>query len=887
VSGARRGVQLRTSRPGVVDGVDWELEHHLAERVDELVASGMEPAAARVHALRSFGDLERVRRDLLRLNTRHERRRSMVRFFDELVQDVRFGVRGMRRHPGLVAGVVLTLALGIGANAALFSVADALLLRPLPYAAPDELVDVMVSTPQHEYALSIVPYAVAGPWYETQRGNALLHSRATVRYTGGVEPRSLPVQAVTPEFTNVFGMQPVLGRGLLPEDAEPGAPEVALIDHGFWQTMLGGDRGVIGTTLLFNGIPHTVIGVMPPRFRFPTYSETAAWVPFRSDGTVLGRPARNTEVTARVPVEQRAAVAAATRAAGAALFRELNPSSESTLALRSLDSRRTASEPVNRAMKLLAGAVLLILLVAGVNMVNLLLARGTTREHEIAVRLAMGAARGRIMRQVATEAMLLALLGGVVAVLVAIVIVNALHGIMPASIAFWAPYDITVEQRTLLFTFVVAVASGLLFGMLPAWSAARAAAPAAGGGLTRYATRTPAKRRLRRGLVVTEVAFSVMLLITAALLINSFARIMRIDPGIRLDDLAVVVFDVSSATYPDGEARGAYLRRLEERVAALPGVSAATISGGIPPRGGGFMFGIVLEAEGSPPRPMDEDAILPTTSVAPNFFEVTGARLLQGRPFTNADDQASGNVIIDAALARHLWPGESPLGRRFRLGADADWLTVVGVTADLRLMGPVVESARFAVLFPLGNYDGAGGQLVMAVRTAGDPRHALAATRTAVREVDPDQSILHLLPARTYYADAVDMPRFLATMVGTLAALALALAAVGIHGVLAFGVAQRRHELGVRMMLGARGGEIGRIVVGEGFVLALIGTALGIGGALLAARIVEGTLYGIAPVDIPTYGAVVVMVMLVAAAATLNPAWRAVQLDPNEVLRSS
>jgi putative ABC transport system permease protein len=887
VSRLRRLFHLRESRPPVEAGVDWELDHHLAERVDELVAGGLDEAAAREHALRSFGDVDRVRRELRRLDTRNDRRRSLMRMLDELRQDVRFGVRGIGRHPGLAAGVVLTLALGIGANSALFSVVDALLLRPLPYHAPEELVDVWTSTPQREYATPIVAHAVARGWHEAHEGAALLHSRASALYTGGLEPSTLAVQAVTPDFVDVLGVAPARGRGLLPEDAEPGAADVALIDHAFWQTQLGGDPDVLGTTIMLNAQPYIVVGIMPARFRFPTYSTTAAWVALRADGTMLGRPARNIEAVARVPVEQRAAVAAQTAALGAALFREANPASEQTLRLRAIDWRRTAIEDINRAMLLLTGAVVLILLVAGVNMVNLLLARGATREDEIAVRLAMGASRGRIVRQIGTEAMLLALLGGAAAVFVALLIVRSLQGILPGAITFWAPYDIIVEQRTLVFTFLITVASGLVFGLLPALSAGRWIRPASAGGLTRYATRTPAKRRLRRGLVVSEVAFSVTLLITAALLINSFARLMRVESGIRLDELAVAVFDVSSASYPTAESQGAYLRRLEERITAIPGVASATISGGIPPRGGGMMFGVVFEPEGAPPQPMEDGRMLPTTSVAPNFFEVTGARLLQGRTFDHAENAASGAVIIDAALARHLWPGESALGRRFRMRPDGDWHTVVGVSAELGLMGPLEQRADFAVLFPLGNYDGTARYLTMAVRTVGDPRRALPAIRAAIREVDPNQPIDQLVTARSYYADAVDMPRFLATMIGTLAALALTLAAVGIHGVLAFGVAQRRHELGVRMVLGARAGSLGRLVVGEGLALAAAGTALGVAGALLATRVVHGALHGVDPVDLPTYAVVVAMVTLVAAAATVRPAARAIRLDPNEVLRSS
>jgi putative ABC transport system permease protein len=880
----RRLFHLRTWGPAVREGVDWELAHHLEERIDELVAAGHTPVAAREEALRTFGDLARVRGELLALDERSERRRTMTRWLDDLWQDVRYGARALRRHPGIAAGVVLTLGLGIGASAALFSMVDALVLRPLPFERPDELVDVFVATPQHEYSRPIVPFEVARGWQEAQDVPVLLHTRQNVLYTGGSEAMNLPVQAVSPEFGEVFGVAPVRGRAFLPEDALPGAPDVALIDQGFWRRELGADEGVLGTTLVLNGVPHTVIGVMPPRFRYPLYSTTDAWVPLRTDGTVIGQQARNIEVVMRVLAERHAALAAQASALGGALFRATNPASESALSLRVMGWQREPGEELKRALVLLGGAVALILLVAGVNMVNLLLARGATRTSEIAVRMAVGASRGRLVRQIATEAMLLALLGGAAAALLAFVVVRALADMMPASLVFFAPFDIMIEQRALVFTFVVAAASGLVFGMLPALATTGWAKPAARAGLSRYAARTPGKRRLRRGLVVSEVAFSVMLLVTAGLLINSFIRLMRVDPGMRMDDLAVLTFFIPSTTYPTAEHRIAYLRRLEERIGAVPGVQAVALTGGLPPRGGGFHIGVALEAEGREPIVGEELQYLPMTSIGPSFFDVTGARLLAGRNFTERDDYESGHVIVDEDLARYLFPGESAVGRRFRIGPDADWLTIVGVTADLKLSGPQDRLGELALFYPTGSGD-LSGQVAIAIRTRGDPRPLLAPIRRAVRDIDPNQPVWELATARAYWAEAVDLPRFLATMIGTLAALALALAAVGIHGVLAFTVAERRHELGVRTVLGARAGQLARLVVGEGMMLAAMGAALGVAGALLATRVVRGALFGVEPVDAPTFVVVLVAVLLVAAAATGRPAWRATRVQPMDVLR--
>jgi putative ABC transport system permease protein len=887
MSRLRRLFHLREWRPGVDDAAAWEIEHHLSERVDELMERGHTRESALEEARRTFGDVARIRRELLRIDHGTERRRRMSRWLDDMVQDVRYGLRGVRLNPGIAAGVVLTLALGIGANAAMFSVVDALLLRPLPYSDPQELVDVFMITPPNEFGRPNLPYEVARGWQESQDAPVLVHSRATALYTGGTEAQRLPVQFVTPEFGDVFGVAPVLGRGFLAEDADPASPDVVLIDHAFWQREFGGAESVLGRTISLNGTEHTIIGVMPRGFRFPTYSTTSAWLPFRSDGALFDRSARGfyVEAAMRAPVDERAALNAQAATVGRALFREADPASESTLRLQPMEEGRGGNADTKRALLLLSGAVGLILLVAGVNMVNLLLARGSARAGELAIRMAVGAARGRIVRQIGTEAMLLALLGGVAAVAVAVVVLRALQGIMPTSITFWAPHAIAIEQRTLLFTFVVAVGSGLLFGLLPALRATDWARPTAEGGLTRYATSTRGSRRLRRGLVVAEVAFAVMLLITASLVINSFVRLMRVDPGMELETLAVLQFTPSSTTHPTGAARGAYLRRLEERIAAVPGVESATLTGGLPPHTS-ISFGLTLEAEGGPAQPLAEGTVLPHSEVGPAFFDVTGARLLAGRPFLETERYSSGSVIIDTDLARHLWPDGDAVGRRFRMQPDADWLTVVGVMADLRLEGPDECRGGHALLYPLGTYDSIAGQLAMAIRTRGDPRRVLPAIRAAVREVDANQPIQELVPATSYYARAVDMPRFLAVLMGILAALAVSLAAVGVHGVLAFGVAQRRHELGMRLVLGARAGELGRLVVGEGLALAGIGIALGIAGALLSTRIVQGVLYGVAAVDLPTFVAAIAAVLLVTAAATLRPARRAARLNPLDVLRA-
>jgi predicted permease len=388
---------------------------------------------------------------------------------------------------------------------------------------------------------------------------------------------------------------------------------------------------------------------------------------------------------------------------------------------------------------------------------------------------------------------------------------------------------------------------------------------------------------VRNILVASEVALSVTLLIGAGLLLNSFIRLQRVDPGFQMDNLAVLTLSLSSTTFPEEAQRSEFARQLEQRLEALPGVQRVSITGGLPPTAGLFMTEVAFEVQGEQPRPQPPDLLVPETAVGPDFFEVTGARLLAGRAFTEEDDRQSGNVIIDEDLARYLWPDRSPLGQRFRVRSEEPWYTVVGVMADLKLMGADDRRVRFELLRPLTT---PSGYLALAIRTISDPRPLLPSIRAAVREVNPNQPIWELAPATVLYAEAIDLPRFLTVLVTTLAALALTLAAIGIFGVLAYVVNQRQHEFGIRLALGARAEDLRRMIVRQGFQLALAGAVIGLSGALVLTRFIGGTLYGVQPNDPVTLAIVMVTMLSVALLACLQPARRATTLDPAAVLRS-
>jgi putative ABC transport system permease protein len=799
---------------------------------------------------------------------------------EALRQDLHYAARTLWRNPGFAAALVLTLGLGIGASTAMFSVVDALLLRPLPYGEPDELVQVWPVSPESRRELRYIAWEEARAWSERADffDGALLHARGSVLYVGGAGPRTLTIEAVSPNFEEVLRVQPTLGRGFAEADAEPGAEPVVVLNHGFWRTAFGADPGVIDQRIELDGIRHRIIGVMPPGFKFPEYAKTEVWLPIHRDGTILGEEAGRVEVLGRVGPGGPEVARAHAEAFAAVLAVEMGGEAGWSARLMTMEEMRARNSDLHRAVWFLSGAVALILLVAAVNAVSLLLVRGWSRTRELAVRTALGASRRRLIGQFLTESVLLALLSGAVAVVLALFVLEGMRGIMPGSITFFAPYAIEIEQRTLGFTFAVAAAAGLLVGLIPAIQATRRSTAIAAAGLTPYAARTPAKSRLRRSLVVGAVALSVMLLVGAGLLINSFARLTSVDPGYRVEELAIMNLSLSSSGYPSAEERGLFLQRLEERLETVPGVEGVTVPSG------GISFGVALQAEGQAPPAEGQPIIIPHSSVTPDYFGVLEIPIRAGRAFTE-DDAETDNVIIDEDLARFLWSGTNPVGRRFRLGADSDWLTVVGVISDLKLEGPDDRRGDYEFLYPhsLGQ---ASSYVSLAIRTRGDPAPLFPSIRSAVYELDPEQPISELRPATDVYAETIDMERFLLVLMSVLSGLALLLAAIGIHGVLAFTVAQRRHDLGIRIALGARPEALARGVLGEGLALAAVGVGLGIAGAVAISGLVRSLLFGVEPTDPVTITAVVIVSLTTSALASYWPARRATRVDPAEVLKA-
>jgi len=856
---------------GAAAELEEEIRHHVRERAELLMQEGWERDAALREAERRFGDVARIRRQTLAVHGREEARTTLVEALRSAVADVRYALRGVRANPGFALAVVATLALGIGAASSIFSVIDAILLRPMPYRDAERIVEV----------INGLDAARLRGWREASRELAdgwLAYHRQTLVRTDGEGAEALAVVGVTPGADTLLGIPLLLGRAFTPEDARPGGTDVAILGRAYHER-LGGDPGVVGSTLRLESGPVVVVGVLRGGVRFPEYAaDPDLWIPLRDDLTLADRsPGGAQGVWMRLKPGVELAAAQERADALATSLQEEEPLERGwKVRLLPVGAHR-ANPDVKQALWTLAGTVAAIFLIACVNGVNLLLVRGSARSREMAVRMAIGGSRGRVVRQLLVEGLVLGLLGGVAAVLLAVGAVAGMRGLLPTEVLFFSPHAFGVEERTLAFAFAASVLVGTVLGLLPGLQLVRREGmdlPLSLAG--RAAGDTPARRRLRNGLVVAQIALSMTLLAAAGLFVKSFARLVRVDPGYDYQRVALAAIGPSGTRYPEPEDRADLLRRLEEALEARPEVASATRTGG-----SGFTSGR-LEAEGGV-VPEGQPKLIPHTSVLPDYLEVMGIELVAGRGF-EPSDAGTDAAIVDRDLARYLWGAESPLGRRFRLDEEGSWMTVVGVVRELRMMGRDQRDGPHQVLRPAAP-ERAGGYVEVAVRTEGDARLGVRAIREELLRLDPEQWIWKIGTAAEALAEEEDKPRFLVTLMSLLAGTALALAAVGLYGVLAYSVARRDRELGIRLALGAGEGRVRRMVLGEGLAVAGVGVALGLGGALAASRAIERLLYEVEPGDPATLAATTLLFLGVAAAACLFPARRATRVDPSEVLR--
>jgi predicted permease len=804
---------------------------------------------------------------------------------DTLLLDLRYALRSLRRSRGFAAAAIVCLALGIGVNTATFSIVNTLLLRPLPFADGDRVVRLYSQAPGQGWeqdAFSAGELAEIRERSRTLAGVAGAGQRG-FNLAGEGDPVRLQGSPVTHDLFPLLGVRPALGRGFLPEEDRPGAEPVVILGHEVWRSQFGGRADVVGSKAVVNGIPTTVVGVMPRGFRFPVKSDL--WVPARPD-PADALDARWSWMLAVARLRPGATVEQA-GADLARVARELAAEHPATHAGWRFGARDYGSAYVRgergTMLGLMLGAVGFVLLIACANVANMLLARGAARRREIAVRAALGAARRRIVRQLLTESVLIALAGGAAGVLVGTWWLHWLVSTLGTEVPYWMAFEL--DGRVLAYTAALSVATGLLFGILPALRASR---PDLTGSLKDGApggTGGTHGSRLRGTLVAGEIALALVLLAGSALSIRSFLAAAGTDPGVDAGRILTARTSVTGERYDAMAARAAFFRELAARVRAIPGVRGAALTTALP--AGDVGSATTVAAEGAP----DADGVGSRwIAVTPGYWEAMGRPLLAGRGFTEreAADSAAEVAIVSAELAERLWPGRDPLGRRMRVEVEGatPWLTVVGVAPTLAYAKPGEdgERERRQVHLP---YARAGWRLMtLAVRSTGDPATLAAPVRREVRALDPSLPLFTVHTMSDYRASTLWLERAAGQAFASLALLALLLAALGVYGVMAYAVGQRTREIGIRMALGARAPDVVGMVVREGALLAAAGIGAGLLGAWGVSRLMRSTLYGVGPGDPVAFVAAPLLLAAVAVAASWIPARRAARVDPMTALRS-
>lgn len=887
-------------RPGAyLRELDEELELHLAldaMHQEHKARGSLVPADARNAARRRFGNLTAAR-----ARTRHM---AGLGLFDAARADLRFALRTLRRAPGFTATVVLTLALGIGANTAIFSAVHALLLRPLPFMEPARLMTVSLVRPAERGRPGADDMIWSYPKFRVFRdlqhvfSDVALYTDEPYTVTTGTAER-VQGERVGARYLPTLGVRPVLGRNFAAdEDSNPDGPRVAMLGHDFWLRRYGADSAVLGRSVVLDGTPYTVVGVLPPNFRGLT-GQADVWTP------IMAQPAEELNQAWSLSFSAVARLAPGVTVAQAeAEVRRLGPRVSAAdanpfdvaakpwgVAARPLDAKRV-DPTIRRALLVLLGAVVLVLVIACANVANLFLVRAAGRRREIAVRLALGAGRGRLVRQLLTEALLLGAWGGVaslgvawwgVALLAALDPARALAAQNLSGLGAVTFTSIHLDVAAFAFAGVLALVTGLLFGLVPALQATR---PSLTDALKEGAApgRASGRVSLRNLLAVVEVALAVVLLAGSGLMLRSLDKLLATPAGFRGEQLLTMKIQVARA--PGVESRPALYSRIVDEVRALPGVTGVAF-GDCPPLNGGCS-GTVLARRDRPPLPRGQEPQIGLHWMTPALPSVLGVPLLRGRLFSDADRAGSRkSVIINETAARRFWPGEDPIGRPVSVGREPFWTDtafVVGVVGDVRY-GTIDSVPTPDVFLPYAQSP--GGRTTLFVRTPGDPLALTATVRRTIAALAPDAPLFDVRTMDARTADATAAPRFRTVLLTLFGVVALALATLGTYGVIAFSTSQRVHEIGIRMALGASRGQVVRMVLGEGAWIGAAGAALGLAAALAATRVLRSLLYGVAPTDPVTYAAIVVVLGVAVLTANWLPARRASRIDPAAALREA
>ena len=870
---------LRFVRPDAAADVDEELRTHIELRVERNMALGMSADEARRDAARRFGDVALVRETLLEHDRRKLQAEGRREILADLAQDIRFGWRSLRAAPGFATAAILTLAIGIGANAAIFSVLNAVVLRPLPYLRPQELVhlDGGYGSGGEFLALRDRLRSYAGIAAYAAQTHPIDDGSQALRVEGA---------AITPNLLPLLGVAPLLGRNFTDDEGRYGNHSVLLLGHGLWQRQFGGSRDVIGRRVLLEGVPHTIVGVMPPDFSFPT-RDAQYWQPYAFNPANVGyhwAVGNKTFIARLAPGITRDLATRELREVWptlGALNPLWNPGPEYARDARVDPLQDEVVGSAGGLLWMLFGCVLLVLLISCVNVANLLLARATARERELSVRAALGGGRARLIRQLVTESLLLASLGAGLGFAFATLAVRGLVAALPAGVP--RVEEIAVNGAVLGFTILIAAVTGVLFGIIPAVRATRFGRDSVAA-FGRRATAGVSHQRVSGLLVAAEMALAVLLVIGATLLVRSFESMRNVRPGFETERVVAARLSPPAATFREPAPLIAMYRDVLERVAALPGVQSVAAVDKLSLAQ--TVWGIAVRVEGQfedGSRPLPE--INHSQSVAPGYFETMGIRV-RGRPFTNADRSDQPPVaIVSESVARRFWPSGDAIGKRIGYPFRSPWMTIVGVVPDTR-QDSLRDTTRLSVYMPWEQRSRMSAiEMWVLARTEGDPGALGTSIRRIVAEVDRTVPVSDVRTMTAVVAASLHKARFTTTLVLAFAVVALLLGAVGIYGVMSYVVSQRTREMGVRLALGAPAGDVIGLVVRRAAMLAAAGAVVGIGAAFFATRSLGVLLYGISPTDPFTFAAVPVLFVVVAIVASYAPALRATRVDPVRALR--
>jgi putative ABC transport system permease protein len=860
--------------------LDDELRFHAEQQRDKYVNSGMTPEEAARRVRLDFGGLDQVKEEC--------REARGVQLMETLIQDVRYALRTLRKAPGFTLVALLTLGLGIGANTAIFSIVDGILLRPLPYQDPASLIAINETTPR--VGTVSVSYLNFLDWRHDSRSFSDMAAVCGVGFNlaGINQPQNISGEAVSPNFLSMLGVRPLLGRDFEASEGKAGAAPVVLLTYHLWQSQFGGESGVPGRTISLDGRGFTIIGVLPPDFRSIDKADVmvpiGVWLTNRADAATERSDRGDMMVIGRLAPQVGVGQARAEMDGIAARLAQAYPGANDQFGVFLRPVREVFVSDIRPAILILFGAVMFVLLIACANVANLFLMRGAGRTKEVALRIALGASRGRIVRQMLAESFVLALLGGIFGLALAAVGIEGIGRLIPTDTLMGA--SVNLNGAALLFAAGAIVLSTFIFGLAPAIQSARTGVQAELKDGGRTAGGGTGQNRWRTILAIAEVSLALVLLVGAGLMMKSLYRLLAVDPGFRPERVLTMEMSLRTSQYDKDVNVLNFWQQVLDRVRTLPGVETAALGTAIPltdnhSRTDVTIEGMALPKPGSFPHP-------DTHTVSAGYVQTLGVPLVRGREFTDADTENAPRVaMINTRLAREYFPKENPVGKRIMFGRPSAknplrWMTVVGVVGDTKLYG-LANPSRLEIYVPLRQ--SASGHMNLIVKSNVDPAALASSIRAAVAEIDKDQPVFGISTMKQLIVDSVSTPRITLILLGLFSALALVLAAIGIYGVISYSVAQRTHEIGIRMALGAGKTDVLRMILAQGARIAGAGVAIGMVASFGLTRLLAKLLFSVSAADPLTFAAVAILLILVAMLACYIPARRTLRVDPMIALR--